>query len=131
MRPTRFVGSNPGVILSFVLFFLSCGRILPTLAPQTPGISVHLSVVGVGAFDFQNRVRAACERFCPTLFSILVRVGLAGLLGLRRAGLEDGGDRIGRNCGHDWLYPEFLVALAKLKSKPIDNGGVHLADAAL
>jgi len=131
VRAARFVGSNPGVILDFVLFFLSCGRVLPTLAAQPPGISVYLSVVGVGAFDFQNRVWAACERFCTTLFGILVRVGLAGLLGLRRAGLEDGGDRIGRNGGHDRLYPEFLVALAKLKSKAIDDGGVHLADAAL
>lgn len=131
MWAAGFVSGNPGVILGFVLFFLSCGGVLATLTAQTPGISVNLCVVGVGAFDFQDRVRASREGLCPTLFGVLVRIGLAGLLGLRRAGLEDGGDWIRRNGGHDWLDPEFLVTLAKLKSKPIDDRGVHLADPTL
>ena len=101
MRTAGFVGGNSGVFLSSFLFFFCGGRVLPTLTSQASGIGVYLCVVGVGALDFQNRVWATCQGFCTTLFSILVRIGLAGLLGLRRAGLEDGCDWIRRNGGHD------------------------------
>lgn len=71
------------------MFFFSRRRVLSALTAQTPGISVYLRVVGVGALDFEDRVWATCQGFCTALFGVLIRIGLAGLLGLRRAGLED------------------------------------------